>query len=119
MIDQALKFWAIRRSFFVLNDHVYLNYGQYSYTWYVLWLVFIIAITMFTIKYLKKPASWFLLLILTGAISNMIDRLYRGGVVDHINSRFLNITFNLADVYIIIGVIASTIFFIKSKQEKS
>lgn len=43
-------------------------------------------------------------LLITGAISNLIDRVFAGKVTDFIN--FLDLTiFNLADLYITIGVL--------------
>jgi hypothetical protein len=45
-----------------------------------------------------------LILILSGAISNIIDRLYFGCVIDFIDLQFWSV-FNLADVYITTGAI--------------
>ncbi len=46
--------------------------------------------------------SW--LLILTGASSNLLDRIKHGAVIDYL-SLFSLMIFNLADVMIFIGVI--------------
>lgn len=43
-------------------------------------------------------------LILAGAVSNLIDRLSYGAVIDYIDFKFWP-TFNLADTYITIGII--------------
>ncbi|MCK5081032.1 MAG: signal peptidase II [Candidatus Moranbacteria bacterium] len=49
-----------------------------------------------------KFKSWFLLLVLAGALSNLIDRLFLGGVVDYLS--ILNFPiFNLADSFISLG----------------
>jgi len=45
-----------------------------------------------------------IIFILIGAISNIIDRIYYGGVVDFIATRLGNV-FNLADVYIVSAVL--------------
>jgi signal peptidase II len=42
------------------------------------------------------------ILILAGGVGNLIDRLFRPGVVDWIN--FYGLWFNLADTYITLGV---------------
>ena len=56
------------------------------------------------------------LIILSGAISNFIDRLWVGGVVDfiqfHLGLWYFPI-FNIADVAITLGAIFLTIFFFK------
>lgn len=45
-----------------------------------------------------------LLLVLAGAVSNVIDRFIYGGVVDYIH--FFSISqFNLADTYIVLGLV--------------
>jgi signal peptidase II len=44
-------------------------------------------------------------LIIGGALSNLIDRLFRGGVVDFINFNFGLPIFNLADIFICLGVV--------------
>lgn len=44
----------------------------------------------------------YLMLIFSGALSNIIDRLYFGCVIDFIDLKFWPV-FNLADVYITIG----------------
>lgn len=45
-----------------------------------------------------------IIFILIGAISNIIDRIYYGGVVDFIATRLGNV-FNLSDVYIVLAVV--------------
>ncbi|MEI6587634.1 MAG: signal peptidase II [Candidatus Moraniibacteriota bacterium] len=87
------------------------------------WLIvgFIIAILFFTgflilnlkleilnhfsnskFKNLKFISNYPLVLILSGAISNLFDRLYFGCVIDFINLRIWPI-FNLADIFICLG----------------
>jgi signal peptidase II len=52
----------------------------------------------------KKPLNTFILtVILAGALSNIIDRLTLGYVIDFINIPLFT-TFNLADIYITLGV---------------
>lgn len=56
-------------------------------------------------------------MILGGAIGNLIDRFFRGSVLDFI--RILNFpTFNLADSFIVIGWILIIIFLIKFSIKK-
>jgi len=48
-------------------------------------------------------SNYSLILVLSGAISNLIDRLYYGCVIDFINLKVWSI-FNLADIFICLGV---------------
>lgn len=72
-------------------------------------VIAIIGIVYYFIKTLKK--SNFLekiayMLIISGAIGNMIDRIFRGYVVDMVDFRGIwSFVFNMADVYINIGVV--------------
>ena len=50
-------------------------------------------------------------MILAGGIGNMIDRLFRGYVIDFIHTPFIA-TFNLADSFVVIGVILLSITYI-------
>ena len=69
-------------------------------------LIIITAILFFifktTEKYSKKRKIW--QLILAGGISNLIDRIFRGYVIDYVSLRFFGIC-NVADFCIVIGVI--------------
>ena len=66
----------------------------------------IIAIGVLAYAYDKIPekAKFFYTLILAGIIGNLIDRLFRGYVVDFIDFKIWPV-FNFADSFIVIGVI--------------
>lgn len=55
-------------------------------------------------------------MILAGGISNLIDRILQGGVVDFISIKNFAIV-NIADCYIVIGWVLLIIFLIKFNQE--
>lgn len=55
-------------------------------------------------------------MILAGGISNLIDRIFRGYVVDFISLKNFAI-FNIADIFIVIGWILLIIFIIKFAKE--
>ena len=57
-----------------------------------------------------KPLRISLLLILGGAISNILDRLFRGYVVDYLEVTFIDWpVFNLADIFVVVGTILMAI----------
>lgn len=61
---------------------------------------------------------WFLAAVWGGGLGNMIDRVFRGFVVDMINLEFMNFpVFNVADCFITcgcIGLMVHLVFFNKS-----
>ena len=78
------------------------------------WILIILGLLVVAfIFYLMKSASgtleeWGLLIIISGAISNIIDRILNGYVIDFIYFHYKSFfwpTFNFADIYITIGII--------------
>lgn len=65
----------------------------------------IIRFIKFQISHIDKKTIISLVLVLAGGISNFVDRIFRGYVVDYIDiSQFIKFPiFNLADIYIVIG----------------
>ena len=63
-----------------------------------------------------------LLLVLSGAIGNVIDRAVRGYVVDFLEVTFIKWpVFNLADIYVVIGacfILFLSLFVIKEEEKK-
>lgn len=64
-------------------------------------------------KQLDKKTIFALSLVLGGGVGNLIDRLFKGYVVDFIdiNGLFNFPNFNLADVYVVIGFVLLALFF--------
>ena len=62
------------------------------------------------------------MLILSGAWGNALDRLFRGYVVDYFEFTFINYpVFNVADIYVVCGTVILAVlllFFIKDEPEK-
>ena len=78
------------------------------------WILVILGLLVVTfIFYLMKSTSdnleeWSLLIIISGAISNIIDRIFNGYVIDFIYFHYKDFfwpAFNFADIYITIGII--------------
>lgn len=71
-------------------------------------------------KEINNLVKIFLLMIISGGISNLIDRLFRGYVVDYIdiNQIFGYPIFNIADICVVIGVIAFIAYIIITTIKK-
>ena len=78
------------------------------------WILIILGLLIVSfIFYLMKSASdtfeeWSLLIIISGALSNIIDRIFNGYVIDFIYFHYKDFfwpAFNFADIYITIGII--------------
>ncbi len=72
----------------------------------ILVIIILVILSFFWWSSLTKNKLWQLLavsLIILGALSNLIDRLIFGHVIDYLNI-FIWPVFNLADVMIVIGV---------------
>lgn len=88
-------------------------FGMFSgQRWFILLLTGIIAVGLiwFYVTMPKKkeyfPLRVSLVMVLSGAIGNIIDRLFRGYVVDFFEFTFFEWpVFNVADIYVVVGVI--------------
>lgn len=87
-------------------------------------LLFLIVISIFLIYYIIKEIKsnknnsiiYAYSLILSGALGNLIDRIFRGYVIDFISFTFFKkemAVFNVADSYITIGAFLLIFFMIK------
>ena len=125
-LDQGTKLWALGSLkpihsvtvaeglldlTFVENRGV--AFGMLSgQRWLILLLTVVIACGMI-VFYLRLPRERkytplraAILLVLAGAVGNIIDRLFRGYVVDFFEFTFFEWpVFNVADIYVVVGVI--------------
>lgn len=91
-------------------------------------IFFLVLITLVLVIYLiyelkqnidKKFNLLFIILIISGAIGNLIDRVFRGFVVDFISFILFNSqmpVFNIADIFVTCGV--AGLIFVIFKEEK-
>lgn len=86
----------------------------------------VIALCLFVLmtnKVRSKAASVCLLLIVSGGIGNLIDRVANGFVVDFIEPLFMNFAvFNVADIFITVGgilLICYEIYTLISEKKQS
>ncbi len=65
----------------------------------------ILAYFLFIKKYGDKLERFCFILIFAGGVGNLIDRVFRGFVVDYFELLFMNFAvFNVADVYVCTGI---------------
>ena len=81
----------------------------------VIGLILIALLTLLVKNFKNKSLVVFLSLIIIGALSNVIDRIVYGYVVDYINV-FVWPVFNLADVLIVVGVASWLVLEWKKKK---
>jgi signal peptidase II len=71
---------------------------------YFAWIIIVSTLIYIFFKSKNFIQQFLLILIFSGAISNIIDRIRLGCVIDYVDLKFWPV-FNLADVYITVGVI--------------
>lgn len=124
--DRATKFWAVslgsvEKAFnkflsFSLAYNRGVSWGLFSSSSSIIFILisFVTIAVTFTVllyiifKYRAKENIYGEVLVLSGAISNIIDRFYYSGVVDFILLKYKSYSwplFNIADVAIVLGVI--------------
>lgn len=142
IFDQAVKFWVINSigpsgSINVISgilEFVYVKNTGAAFSFLsqkeygivllsIISVVFCAVVIWYILK--KKPTSKLMLVSLScmvgGAAGNVLDRIFRGFVVDFIEVRFINFpVFNIADIAITVGaflIIIYEIFFDNTKKK--
>ena len=108
VIDQLLKWFILHTESIdnLCNHGIAFGFILPQIVFNILWGSIMVSVMYFWFQKIKENSGFVsqvpLLLILGGGISNLIDRLYYGCVIDYIP--FLNISsFNFADVCITVG----------------
>ena len=83
----------------------------------MLLLIYVLIRTPKTCYYM--PFSIVLTIIIGGALGNMIDRVFRGYVIDFIMLDFINFPiFNVADIFVCVGLFILVILIIFKYKDK-
>ena len=93
--------------------------GLLSYPSYLAIFVAIFALIVFIFLWLmklKKKGSLGIAFIIAGTGGNLLDRIFKGGVIDFIDVKFWSI-FNLADIFITVGAVLLCISLIFSRKK--
>lgn len=126
------KDYPFLKGFISIHSSQQLNYGGAwgilgDHTWIliIISLLFLVFLVLFDLKMKPKNTLYTIAFcfIIGGALGNLIDRIFLGGVRDFICFDFWPSfpTFNLADSFLCIGVILFAIyllFFYKSNGEE-
>jgi signal peptidase II len=111
-LDQFSKF--IFSAISVCNKNIAWSIPITPGFFYLLWLFIFSLLLYYFLKSKNNFEKTVLTIILGGAVSNIMDRIVRGCIIDFIDIKIWPV-FNLADAYITIGVILLIIIYIKQK----
>ena len=127
-IGESLNLLPILDIYLILNTGIafslFDNGGDLG-RWFLVLLVLLVCLYLVYIlitESLTGFESIAILLILSGGIGNLLDRAFRGYVVDFINFYYENYSFyifNFADTFITIGVIVYLLNMFASKSKKN
>lgn len=107
-IDQSIKYFFYTQP---ARAGIFGYYLNQNFSWslpignsavIVLTVLLLLGLIYFRAKLFGPRLAWHI--IASGAISNLIDRLMRGGVVDYVFLPYGGVI-NLADIFIVAGVI--------------
>lgn len=115
VIDRIFKFYFLENEFFIfkysLNSGAAFGLLQDWNNFLILFSIIVVAFILYHRK--NKKLETGIAFLLGGTLSNLIDRIFYGGVVDYIHVDFLNNVFNIADVSNIIGALILAYHFWK------
>ena len=138
LLDQLTKILLMNKNITIIPGFINFTYTENTGAAFgigsnniIMVIVVNIIILGFVIKFLKdnneRIDSWItipLIAILAGGISNLMDRICRGFVIDFIDVNIFNFpNFNIADISIVLGIFTLIIVITKqiimeNKEEK-
>lgn len=80
-------------------------------------LMIVIGFVKNQLERLDKKTAVSISLVLAGGISNLIDRIFRGSVLDFIKI-YKFAVFNLADIFVVLGWVLIVVFLIDFSRKK-
>lgn len=102
-----------------LLNNIKSNFGFYILTFIISTVILAFALYS-VIQHLNKVSIYFESLVIGGAISNVIDRITHGFVIDFIDIH-VGIwhwpTFNIADIFVVIGVLGVLVKELRKKHD--
>lgn len=119
-LDQLAKLFApqgkINSLFtYLCNKNIAWSIPVSAGFFYLAWIAIIAVLALTFFKTKNHNQRIFITLIFSGAVSNLVDRLRIGCVVDYVDLKFFP-AFNFADAYITIGVVLIAINFFQNQK---
>lgn len=116
IVDQLSKILIINKNISIIPNFLNFTYTENlggafglgkQQIIFLLSLVLTIGIIIYLIRNRSKIINYIpFILIISGSIGNLIDRVFRGYVIDFIDVNIFNFpNFNIADICIVIGII--------------
>ena len=136
VLDQAAKYlitarMAMNQSYPIIKDILHFTYiekntgmvfGMFQGGNHVILAITIMFTALIAWIMIKEKEKWVkvaLAMVVGGAVGNIIDRVFRGGVVDFIDARFVDFyIFNVADCFVCIGAGIMILVLLVSKNDK-
>ena len=129
IVDQLTKFLVINKNIEIIPDFLNITYTRNTGAAFgigtlniitILSILILIAIIVFIIKENKKITHFIpYVLIISGTIGNLIDRIFRGYVIDFIDINLFNFpNFNIADICITTGILVVVLILIKKLMKR-
>lgn len=122
ILDQMVKYWTVSALKPVGSIPIWENIFHLTYVenrgaafsilqgqklFFVAVTLFVLAVILFAFRkgwIMHFTGKWALLMITGGAIGNVIDRIFRGFVVDMFDFCLINYpVFNVADIFVVCG----------------
>jgi|GEM_PF-5742007 len=118
LTDKLVKFYIQSSSENILINKHFI-FGQFSFNRVLYFLLVVLALYYFLSAFINTQ-SWLQIisysLLISGILSQAIDRLINGYVIDYINI-FDITTINMADIYIVCSVSLLIFYYIKIEVE--
>lgn len=117
IINQFAQYFLSSRNLILAkNQNLIFGLGPQMGWFFDVSILIILFLALFIVS--KTVFIYPLMIILAGAINNIIDRIFRGGVLDYFYLKVYsqNIYFNVSDVLIVIGVIIYMVLIIIEKK---
>lgn len=107
MIFQLADFAAVKLGIFTVNNKAVFGFAANNFLAFIISIIFLMILFLLARK--TNLLIFFFCLIAGASISNLVDRIIYGGVIDYFEFWFLPV-FNFADLVIVIFM---TLFFFK------
>ncbi len=140
IVDQLSKAWALYQlkpigTYELLPGVLHLTYAENTgaafsmlagntviLTVFPLIICTILIYVLISKKITSRIGNWSLVLVLSGAVGNLIDRIFRGAVIDFFEIRLFKFAiFNVADVFITVGAVLLFVYilFLADKKDSA